>query len=100
MKAVVKYTHAISPCARDLSADNHEITPADLKSAESAKRWLKRMVSCSVPLEGARHTDCGGWVFFPMRKHGSVWWSVSVRLDVEEVRKESALCECRNHPKL
>jgi hypothetical protein len=98
-KAVIKYVHAISPCDRDVSAADYEITSDDLATAKDAKAWVKRVSNQSLPLKPApRRTEDGGWVFFPMRKRGSVWWSVSVRLDVEQVRRAALECTCRNHP--
>jgi hypothetical protein len=95
MNAIVQYVHAISPCKRDTSGP-YEVEPSNLTSAEAARRWLKKHTRTSVPLKEARHTDCGGWVFFPMRRKGSIWWSVSIRLDVAEVHLQASLCDCRN----
>lgn len=96
MQAIVKYIHAISSCAKDVSEETHEINTSDLESAEAARDWLKKICNGVGLLKDARHTDCGGWVFFPMRRRGSVWWSVSIRLDVAEVRKQAEQCKCRN----
>jgi hypothetical protein len=99
MKAVIKYVHAISPCDRDVSDEAYPITLADLATAEDAKAWVKRVSNQSLPLKPPpQRTEDGGWVFFPMRKRGSVWWSVSVRLDIEQVRRAALECTCRNHP--
>ena len=96
MKAIIKYVHGINTCARDTSGP-HPITTADVASAEAARSWIKRHTGGSVPLKEARQTDCGGWVFFPLRKRGSIWWSVSVRLDVDQVQAEAEACTCRHH---
>lgn len=92
MQAIVKYIHGVSTCHRDL-AGPFDITAADLVSAEAARAWLKRNTKTSVPLRDARHED-GGWVFFPLRKRGSIWWSVSVRLDIASVKVQAATCRC------
>jgi hypothetical protein len=102
MEAIVKYVHAISPCARDISGP-FPIRKSDLESAKAAQAWLKAKTGTSVPLRRARPTLSGpemqnGWVFFPMHQRGSVWWSVAIRLDVARVQEQAKDCRCRNHP--
>lgn len=95
MKAVVKFIHAISSCHRDLDGP-YPIQETDLLTAEKARAWVKKHTGILPPLRDARRQACGGWVFFPMRR-GSIWWSISIRLDLETVQAEAAACTCRNH---
>lgn len=98
MKAIVKYVHGINTCAKDVDGP-HEVEPEDFVSAEAARRCIKRLAGHSVPLKEARRTEDGGWVFFPLRKRGSIWWSVALRLDVDVVQAEAAACQCRSRCK-
>lgn len=93
MSAIVKFVHGISTCAKDIEGP-FPVT-CDLGSAEAVRSWIKKHTGESVPLKEARRIECGGWVFFPLRKRGSMWWSVLVRLDVEQVKTEAEACNCR-----
>lgn len=102
MQAIVKYVHAISPCTRDIEGP-FKINADDLSTVKKARAWLRNQGVSSLGLsKEARRLGPDepgdGWVFFPMRKRGSVHWSVSIRLDVEEVQKQAEQCKCRNHP--
>ena len=102
MEAIVKRVHAISKCDRDITGP-FEIDTADLATVRKARAWLKKhRVTELGPDRRARRLECGGWVFFPtqttLRRTGSVWWSVSIRLDVQRVQELAEQCTCRNHP--
>lgn len=93
MKAIVKYVHGINTCAKDVDGP-HDVMTGDVASAEAARAWIKKCTGTSVPLKEARRTEDGGWVFFPLRKRCSIWWSVSLRLDVAAVQAEAEACDC------
>jgi len=88
--------HGISTSDKDISGP-FEITGSDLRTAEKARAWLKKHNVAGLGLTRlARHTDCGGWVFFPMRRKNSSWWSISIRLDVAQVLEQAKQCKGRH----